>query len=154
MRVIISIAATVVLIAAGMAFVSFLLLAANDATRGFWGNFLLNAATEFIGFSFAAVIGAYIAKWLASKKLEELSEPIVNLIKQLREDGNLKPYGARNCVICVVRFLSDDQIKPARTSLRVTPQETECGVCTLTAAYDDDDSCKLCGLKSKVWRTK
>lgn len=120
--------------------------------QSFWSNLYLNFVPEFIGAAVGILIPLIILAWFADKKLEKLAQPILELIAQLRADGRITELGARRSVVCAVKLISENNMKGKSISLCLTPREGECDVCTLKIENSDDNRCKFCGLKDKLWK--
>jgi hypothetical protein len=150
MRWIIGSAITLCLVAVCMLLKSKALLVLGDSAQPFWGNFLLNLSTELLGFSITALLGVFVAKMIARGTFKELSEPVIELIKELRIGETINSKAARQCVKITVRLLSDEQIRPALKSLHIKSKDEPCGVCALDSDVDGD-KCRFCGLNKKLW---
>ena len=150
MRWMIGTALTVALVAWYMVYQSQVLMSSPNSTTQFWGNFLLNLSSELFGFSIAALLGLFAAKLIARATFKDLSEPVVELIKELRAWKSISPPAARQCVKIIVKLLSDEQVKPAYRSLHIKSTDDSCGVCALDADVDGN-KCRFCGLKKKLW---
>jgi hypothetical protein len=138
------------LLAVYMLFKSQALLVSHDSVQQFWGNFLLNLSTELLGFSITAILGLIVAKLIAGGTFKELSEPVIELIKELRIGKTINSKAARQCVKVTVKILSDEQIKPALKSLHIKSKDEPCGVCALDSDVDGN-KCRFCGLNKKLW---
>ena len=126
--------------------ISFLLSEKRDPSA-FFENFFLNASAEFLGIA----VGIGIPVLLASRKFNVLARPLIELIAQLRIEGKISGQSARNCVICAVKFINEDELKKD-ISLSIRSRTDTCDVCSLDIETDARKKCQHCGLSDHVWR--
>ena len=116
-------------------------------------DLLLNIIAEIIGISIGTVITIVIASYAAGSKLKELTQPIIDLITQLRIECKISKKTARNCVKCAVKIIGEDTLYEVNPSLSILTKERECSVCGLEAEMTrDESSCKYCFLHVKNWK--
>lgn len=117
----------------------------------FAGNVLLNVTAEFVGAAVGLLLAFRLASKIAAEKLLDLSPSLLRLVKRLREGNTITGEAARECVICAVRFLSDDHIVKLRTGA-VPADPVKCDVCGLSAEINKQGAtCSRCGLSAVVW---
>ena len=119
------------------------------------GEFIQNIAVEVVGLLIGIPVGAWLAATSARRRLNKVGPPLIRLIKQLREDGNLSPEAARACVVCTARVLSHE-IEKQKDGLGIPKRRDEkCTVCMLEyktiSPKGGSPECAGCGLHNNVW---
>jgi hypothetical protein len=113
-------------------------------------------AAEALGVVIGIVLSILLASWIAKKRLEKVTGPLLDLLKGLRKEGVLSPESTRRSVVCAVCLLGDSR-EPGKYK-QIFGRTSTCEVCNLQVDTDTDlrqaDShrCKHCGLKDQYWR--
>ncbi|HEX8189412.1 MAG TPA: hypothetical protein VF586_13735 [Pyrinomonadaceae bacterium] len=122
------------------------------------GSIFQNLFAECLGLAIGILIAAIIGRALANEKLEELAPELIRLFARLREDKVIREETARTCVICTVKFLSEDNLAHSRDTQLNLDDLTHCPVCALTAPIQTIPGggyrCVKCKLRSGVWNVK
>jgi hypothetical protein len=134
-------------LAVALASKSFVLMRSAD-WYDFESNLLLNVVAEFVGFSFGIVAAAHLATRAAQKKVDELAEPVLALIRHLREGGTISPPAARAAVVTTVKIISE---KAAPRTGGIADSTEICSVCALGCKLTTRNRCRDCGLPGRFW---
>ena len=136
MKLITRLATLSIALAAILATLSYYLAPPAGEGREFAANLLVNVVAEFIGLSVGLIVGVKIAVYVAQQKVNELAEPILRLVQQLRKDKTITPKSARKAVIATVSIISDGTFDSSRTSHAQSNVELECRVCGLESKVE------------------
>jgi hypothetical protein len=124
----------------------------TTSQQSFRGNLYLNFVPEFLGAAFGVLVPLIIIAWVADKRLKKLSQPIMELIAQLRAEERITKEVARRSAICAVNIISEINVKKDKTSVSLKQREEKCDVCALPIEIRKDYRCKYCLLPDHVWK--